>query len=164
MDLKKYVQDIFKLLSTDEDFLRLIIYKPNNRSDNPLDPNKPNIMDMDAVERYQYIDDRIVFTPSTDNLDDDPKCRVVIRTGKRKTSKNNFKTSSQEIIFDVLAHKDFNDVDVRCNWICDYINDLIFDGRVIGINNIRDVSGSPLNVSVKDYIGYQLVFDIGSVN
>lgn len=164
MKLKDIITTIFKLLSTDETFLRLIIYKPNSPTDDPLDPNKPNIMDMDVTDRYNYINDRIVFTPSTDNLDKDPKCRVVISTGKRSTYKNNFQIASQQLIFDVLAHKDFNDVDVRCNWICDYINDLMFNKRIVGVKEVRDVSGSPLNVGVKNYIGYQLVFDLGSGN
>lgn len=163
MNLRDYQNKIFSTLSTDETTLRLLIYKPTNMFDDPLDTSKPNIMDMDEEERYKYIEDLIYSTPSIDGLDVKPKCRIVVYPGRRKPDSGNYKVSTQEMIFDVFAHKDYNNMDMRCSWICDRISELLFESRIVGMGEIKNYSGKPINAPM-DYTGYQLVFDIGSGN
>lgn len=164
MNLKDMQSTLFSTLSTDETLLRLLIYKPQSQSDSPLDPSKANIMDMAEEQRYDYINDRIYFTPSIDGLDvDTPKCRIVFYPGRRKSDNGNYMVSSQEIIFDVFAHKEYNNMDMRCSWICDRISELLFGSHLVGMGEIKVYNGKPINAPM-DYTGYQLVFDIGSGN
>lgn len=163
MNLKDFQNKIFTTLSTDETLLRLLIYKPSNMLDNPLDSSKPNILNMDEETRYAYIEDRIYPTRSIDGLDVEPKCRVIFYPGRRKPDSNNYKVSSQEIIFDVFAHREYNNMDMRCSWICDRISELLFENKIVGLGEAKNYNGKPINAPM-DYTGYQLVFEIGDGN
>jgi hypothetical protein len=164
MDLKKNIQDIYKVFINDETLLRLLYYKPVDANDYPLDSSKPNLLDMSATDRQAIIDDRIYFTKSVDKLDTTPLCRIIIYPGRRKPSVDNYKTPTQEFIFDVMAHKDYQNVDVRCQWICDRINDLIFENRITGIKTVKNVNGQPIAPPAPNYEAYRLTYEFGSVN
>jgi hypothetical protein len=163
MQLKQNIEDIYKVLTNDETLLRLLINQPTSPTDDPLDPTKPNILDMSATDRQALLDDRIYFTKSVDDLTTKEICRIIFYPGNRRTDPSNFQTSSQEFVFDVLAHMSYNNVDVRCQWICDRIEELLFDNKVTGTKSVRKVTGRDLMLA-PNYASYELVFEFGSVN
>jgi hypothetical protein len=161
MKMRKNLQDIYKILTQDEIILRLLYYKPINANDNPLDLNKENILDKPIEEKWEIIMDRIKTTPTTDKLDIEPKCRVCFYPSRRGNT-NNYLYATQQVTFDVLVHFDYDNVDLRLSWICDRINELLFDKRITGIGKINFVSGSSIPQPIEKYIGYRLIYDFGS--
>lgn len=118
---------------------------------------------MSEDEKWKIINDRIKTTSKTDDLDNNRKCRLVFYSGSRSHS-NNYKVSEQEIVFDILVHFDYENVDFRMSWICDRINELLFDERVTGIKKITFEGGRPIPSVANEYVGYKLSYIIGSVN
>jgi hypothetical protein len=154
--------DIFKVLTSDETLLRLLYYKPVNYFDDPLDAAKANILDKQPVDRWEIINDLIYATPKTDDLTSAAKCRLFFYPGRR-SSTSNYLFSTQEVIFDVLVHFDYENVDQRMSWVADRINDLLCNQRVTGFGKVEFKSGSPIS-SPTGYVGYRLIYGIGSDN
>jgi len=159
---KEYQSDVFKVLSNDPDLLKLLYHLPQNNNDNPLE--KEDILSMENEKKWGIIRDRIKFTPVIRGLDNDPKCRVILYNANRKPQSDNRYNSIQQISFDVFAHADYNDVDMRMSMICDRIHELMFDKRITGLGKVEFESGELLGEVVKDYIGYHLTYKIGSGN
>lgn len=162
MKMRENMQDIFKLISSDETLLRLLYYKPVDAIDNPLDDFKEDILLMPELEKWAIINDRIKTTKKTNDLDDVPKCRILFYSGSRGST-NNYLLANHRIIFDVIVHYEYEEVDLRLSWICDRINDLLSNSKITGIGKLNFVSGENLQVP-NNYVGYRLVYSIGSGN
>lgn len=154
MQMRKNLQDIYRLFANDETLMRLLYYLPKNQLDDPLDPQKPNILEME--DKWDIINDRIKPTPKTDDLDQEPKCRLLFYPGVRDNTQN-YLIADQEFIVDVLVHFDYENVDFRMSWICDHVNQLLFDNRVTGMSNMDFVGGRPISAP-RNYVGYSLIY------
>jgi hypothetical protein len=162
MEMRKHLQEIFKVCSQDETLLRLLIYKPDNSLDDPLDKTKPNILDKSETEKWSLINDRIKFTPSVHGLDQDNICRLLFYPAPRTPNRNHL-SPTQDIKFDVLAHYEFNDIDMRMSWICDRIHELMNQKRISGFGKVRFVRGQDIGTPVDGYIGYRLTYEFGEL-
>lgn len=158
MSMRKHMVDIYKVFSTDETLLRLLYYKPENAADDPLDSSKPNILDM--TDKWDIIQDRIKTTSKVDDLDDEAKCRLLFYSAGRNGT-NNYLVADQEIKIDLLVHYYFEDVDLRMSWICDRVNELMFDQRITGYGKVDFKNGKPISAP-NGYVGYQLLYQFGS--
>lgn len=164
MKMRKMIQDIYQVLTGDETLLRLLYYKPVDALDDPLDPAKPNILDIaDEVEKWNIINDCIATTPRVSDLDTSEKCRLLFYLGRRINT-DNYLFADQEIILDVLTHINFDGVDQRLSWICDRINELVFDKRLTGIGKIYFSGGGIIPNVPTNYTGYKLMYLVGSGN
>lgn len=158
MQMRKNLQDIYRLFANDETLIRLLYYLPKNQLDDPLDPQKPNILEME--NRWDIVNDRIKPTPKTDDLDQEPKCRLLFYPGSRENTQN-YLIADQEFIIDVLVHFNYENVDFRLSWICDHVNYLLFNKRVTGLTNIDFNGGRPISAP-ENYVGYSLKYRLRS--
>jgi hypothetical protein len=160
MRMRENLTDIYKSLTQDETLLRLLYYQPINANDSPLDPAKQNILDKPVSEKWEIVLDRIKTTSKTDDLDNVQKCRILFYAGRRGNT-SNYLIANQQIIFDVLCHFSFEEVDLRSSWINDRLNEILFDSRITGIGKITFEGGSPI-AAPNNYVGYRLMYSIGS--
>lgn len=160
MSMREHFQAFYKVLTADETLLRLLYYKPVNAMDNPLAINKPNILNMQ--NKWEVIDDVIKTTPKTEDLTVTKGCRLLFYLGKRDNT-TNYLFASQEIIFDVLVAMDWEEKDQRQSWICDRVNELVFDNRITGLGKVLFRKGAPMS-SPEGFVGFRLVYEIASEN
>lgn len=161
MGMRQSFEEIYKTFTSDETLLRLLYYKSNDITDNPLDPYKPNILQMDEYQRWGIINDVIKNHPTVDGLDTQPKCRILFYAGQRVPT-NNYQMSDQEVVIDVIVHNSFEEVDFRSSWICDRISELLSNEKKWGIGKTFFSHGSPIGVP-DNYIGYRLQYSFGSI-
>lgn len=155
--------EIYKVVSADETLNRLLHYLPENALDDPLDPAKPNIMDMGAAERDELIQSQIKFTPTTDELiTDKPVSRLFFHAGRRKPN-SSYYYADQNVFFDVFTHKEFNDKDLRLNWLVDRINELMSDQYIGNAFKVISLGGQPLSAP-ENYLGYSLQYKFDNKN
>lgn len=152
---------IYKTVSSDDIMLRLLYYKPQNGLDDPLSPSKTNVLDL--PNSYEIIDDVIKFAPKVDDLTSKNICRLLFYPGRRSPTKNH-QTSSQEFVFDLLVHiDDFQLKDLRMEKIVDRLGEIMFGKRIMGLGKVESNGGNPLGAP-PNYIGYQIVYTVGSGN
>lgn len=164
MNLRKYSMDIEKLLVEDETLLRLLIYKPSNYLDNPLDTTKPNILDMPVDDMWKLIKDRVVSAPKFDDLDaGEEKCRLLFYPSNGRPQNDNYLYSTQQYTFDIFVHFNYQNIDKRLEWICDRVNELVFDKRITGMGKVAFKDRGKLSAP-NNYLGYRLVYEFGSGN
>jgi hypothetical protein len=165
MKMRENMQDIYKAMTNSEELIRLLYYKASNSNDDILDSSKPNILDMPELEKWEIIRDRIKNVPKVDDLDKEPKCRLCFYPGNRQKT-NSYLVSDQDITIDILVHFDYEDMDQRMEWICDVVNDLIFDKKITGTRKVLFSGGGSgvLRNTPQSYVGYRLVYSFGSVN
>lgn len=165
MNMKKYYDDIFKVLINDEELLRLLYYKPIDRLDNPLDGRKQNVLSKPVDEYWTIVDDRIVSAPKFNDIekpDDIPKCRLFFYLGHGRTGENHL-FSRQEIVFEIYVHFDFESMDRRCALICDRLDKILNFQSITGFGKIYPVKRDPL-VVLDNYIGFRLIYEIITEN
>jgi hypothetical protein len=160
--MRENIQDIYGVLISDETLLRLLYYLPEDANDSPLSPTKQNILSMPELEKWSIISDVIKTSAKTDDLTFTPKCRLFIYPGRRGST-NNYLFADQRIIFDVLVHFDYEDVDLRLEWICDTVNELIFNQRITGMGKVLFEIGEKISAP-EGYVGYRLIYSFSSEN
>ena len=163
MRMRENLMDIYKVLINDEILLRLLYYKPSDMNDDPLSLDKPNILDKPDVERWEIINNVIKRTEKTTDQDQTEKCRVLIYPGKRRGDGRNYMVSEQDVFIDVLVPIYYDEVDFRLSWICDRINELLFDKEITGLNKIK-FNGGGLKNAPNGFIGYTLVYKFSTTN
>ncbi len=164
MKMRDNMMDIRKVFVSDENLLRLLYYKPINYLDDPLDPLKPNILDMNESEKWEIIDDVIVPTFKISDLDTSEKCRILFYPVARRNT-GNYLLSSQSLAIDILTHVSFDGVDMRLSWICDTVNNLLFKNKITGVKDMGFSGGDLIRPNPpKNYVGYQLIYFFGSIN
>lgn len=159
--MRDNIAAIYKVFTNDETLLRLLYYKPVDANDNPLDPLKQDILTMDAITKANIINDLIKTTPTVTDLSNTEKCRILFYPGRR-TSTNNYLIAKQEIVFDILVHFDFDNVDLRLSWITDRLNELVCNQKITGLGKVYFVAGGSIGAP-PNYVGYRVTFSFGSV-
>jgi hypothetical protein len=177
-----YMKSFDKLLRWDENLLRLLRYKANNMDDNiftntssrpnivpiylpgthTLDPSVPYFVGeiaSDTIRHSLILSAAKAFDASTVQ-----ECRLIFAIGGRSSDTQNYLVSKQDMMFQIQTHVAFENVDYRQEKICDYINKLIFNQKVTGLNKAKFVTGYPTNLSSDQYIGYTVVYRFGSAN
>lgn len=162
MTMRDNIQEIYKFLTVDETLLRLLTYQPSSAADDPLDPSKPNILDMGAQEKWELIGDRIVTAPKFVDLDKEIKCRLLIYHGYGRKSSNHLFTR-QEFCFEVFTHFMFDNVDQRLSWLCDRLDELMERKLITGFGNMASKDRRPVSAP-NDYSGYKLVYEFYNEN
>lgn len=158
---KNYILDTFNVLTASENLKRLLWYPPQDLISNtpdPLSPEIPNIGDYEALN-WSVIEDRILLNSKSDDLADEPKCRIYLYLGGRNTTNNPY-YFHQEVIIDVLWHELF-DADLRFDAIGKCLNDLLVGKRITGIGKMEYLDGTNINTP-KNYSGYRHIFQVGS--
>jgi hypothetical protein len=157
LKLRESMLKIYGVLVNDETLLRLLYYKPSNFNDDPLDPSKPDVTSL--PNRWDITKDRIKKSIVTHDLDtSDPKCRILMYPDKRRPHNNSYAYSDQYVNLDILCHHEYDEVDFRMSWICDRINDLMFNKRIAGIGKIEYYSGGAIGVHKDGYVGFRLIY------
>ena len=157
MNLKDYSIEVERIL-LDEELLRYLYYTPKNRIDNPLDVSKTNIFDMPEDVLWDIIDNHLIPAIKIDDLDKNPICRVFYYAGIGKSSNTNYLYGSQEYIFDVFVHNDYQIRDKRLETICDRINYLISNKRIGGIGKTLFKRKAPIGAP-DGYMGFRLIYE-----
>lgn len=156
--------DIYKTLITDETLLRLLYYPPESLADSipdPLSDHNPNMLDKPREELWSIIQDAIKKVPPIES----PvlkRAHIYIYPGKRTPNRQNNSYSKKQVIFDVVSHFDFEDVDFRSMRITDRLCELFVNKNVAGINKTEDAGGGQINGLPKGFVGYKNVFEFGS--
>ena len=166
-NLKENLENIYNVLQSSEKLLRLLHYMPKNAADDPLSPNKPDIKT--SPKKYEIIANSLVPSDKTYDLDLESRlCRVCVYTGTRKPQQSylssigqmgdNVYTSDQIYNFDVYVHIDVDATDFRMMWICDTLNEILFQQNVTDIGKFKLAFSSPVGNTPKGYVGYKLAY------
>lgn len=164
MGMYENLKDINSVLRTDETLLRLLFYPPKDVTKNikdPLDESLPNILDKTPMELKVLRDKRIMVTPKSDDLVNEPICRVYLYGGRRKPV-DGYYHANQQVVIDILCHETF-ETDLRISRISDQICDLLINKQVTGIGKVKYIDGR-LKSAPSNYVGYSLVFEVGVVD
>lgn len=162
MEIYNHILEVYDVFTNDEELLRLLYYPSEHFNDDPLDEKKDNILD--RSDKWDIIQDRIKFTPNTEELDDYKKCRICFYAGKRTGNKRNKFDKNQEVIFDILVHRSFHESDLRMYKIAKRINNLILNGKFSSFGQVRELDASPLGQVAKGYFGYRTPYLFGELN
>lgn len=160
MGMYDNLKDIVKIFRFDETLLRLLYYPPKDIANNikdPLDDSLDNVLDIDMD--WSIRDKRIMLIPKSDDLENNPLCRIYLYAGRRNPTRN-YHVANQEVIIDILCHSDF-EKDLRSMRISDRVNDLLFNERVTGLGKLDYEDGSPISAPL-NFVGYRHVFKFGS--
>ena len=167
------MKGIYVQFTTDETLLRLLYYAPENQLDNPLDKSKDNILDMDAEQKSEIIDNVIHPRDKTFKLDlknkfsrinyylSERKPDRIYSSGARKLI-NNPSVSRQEIVVDIYTNIEIDKVDFRIHQIIERVNKLLSN------KNYKQFTGMKLDYShaimqtPDGFIGYRLVYYVMS--
>ncbi len=142
----------------DEELLRLLYHFPVDIFDNPLDVNKPNILDMPDDEKFEIFNDKIMTAPKFDGFDKSPMSRLFYYAGDGRSTRNNYLFSKQEFNFDIFVHQEIENTDKRLEWICDRVNELVFNKSIVGLGKTLFIRRYPVKAPV-NYVGYRLVYE-----
>lgn len=163
MGIYDNIKDIVKIFNNDEILLRLLYYYPKNISktnSDPLDPNLDNIIGNDVY--WEIIEDRIMLTPKSSDLDEKKICRIYVYAGRRKPMNGSYLFSTQQVRVDILCHFDY-EKDLRSMRISDRINELLVGNRATGIGKVSYVNGDQIGAP-EGYVGYSHVYEFGSMD
>jgi hypothetical protein len=158
---KNYIKDTFVVLIGSENLKRLLWYPPADiltDTPDPLSPTLPNISLNDEFN-WQVIEDRILTTSKSDDLVDDPKCRLYLYLGDVNSTGHRYYIK-QDIVIDILWHESF-DNDLRFDSISQTLKSLLVGKQITGIGKMEFYDGMPIG-SPKNYSGYRFIFQVGS--
>ena len=164
MRMFKNVLDLWLLLSNDENLHRLLYYQAKNLDDDPLSPDKTDILKQ--PDRWKITDERILRSPVTTDLTSTEICRVCVYPGRRYpgAANDNYLVANQDIIIEIYVHMEkYDKRDFRLSKLCDYIDKTFFDKKITGVSSMKFKGGYNITSPPKGYIGYQLVYSFGSV-
>ena len=138
--------DIYLYLKTDEELNRLLYYPPMTSTVlDPLDKKLPDIMRMDVVKRSEIINDRLLKSNKTSDLEKKRLCRLYMYAGDRRTDRNSFLIADQDIVLDIMCHSEYENGDFRTMRITDRLNTIFSNERVTGIGKCQFVGGRTIN-------------------
>ncbi|WP_170211235.1 hypothetical protein [Robertmurraya siralis] len=158
MSMYNNLRKVVTVFRYDEILLRLLYYPPENIKNNIKDPLDKSLEDMLVLdEDWSIRDKRILLVSKSDDLVDDPICRIYLYAGRRTPQNGNFKVANQEIVVDVLCHNNF-EKDLRSMRISDRINELLVHERVAGMGKIEYIHGNQISSPV-NYIGYRHLYE-----
>lgn len=148
------IQRIYKVLSEDEEIVRLLWYLPYNtvRPD-PLSEALPDLVDFDKDLYWDIVDERILLRQKLNDIEDKKLCRIYLIAGKNRPVFNNHLLSEQDFEIFIYTHDDYES-DMRNTWISDRINNLIVNKGLAGIGEVQMKGSDPL-ASPKEYTLYR---------
>lgn len=159
--IRNIVKSVYDILRQDETLLRLLHYPPNDGiNPSPLSDQYENITDMELNDYWKIVDNHILITSKTDNLQTKPICRIYVYQGRNRRTYNML-TLRHEIVIDVFCHHDYINADFRMHSIEERLNEILFGSRVNGglgkvdYHNGYEI-GAPLN-----YEAYRHIYLIG---
>ena len=164
MNMRENLIKVYTKFASNEELLRLLYYRPANNDDNPFSPSKENVLDKPATERWKIIEDVIAKTNNLDGMDEDRKCRILVYLSNRNSDRGNYWVSNQDLVIDVAVHRDFDDKDFRLAWICDKVNEILFNNHVDSMGKLKFSGGNPLNGFPNGYVGYRLTYSFTNTN
>lgn len=156
MNLRQHLIDLYKFLSNKDELIRLLHYIPSDYSDNPLDVTKSDIVGAD--NQYDILSQVLIPSDKTVDLTTSVINRICMYPGTRKPQYNNYFSSNQDFIFDIYVHYSVDEIDQRLTWICDTLNDLLFNQKITGAGKIHFVAGFPITNAPTNWIGYKMVY------
>lgn len=162
MNLREYTYQVENAL-IDEELIRLLYYNPKNILDNPLDTNKPNILDKSEELKWENINKHIMTAPTFDGMDKFATSRLFYYPGTGRSSKDNYLFSRQEFNFDIFTHQSIENIDKRLEWICDRVNELVFNKTIAGFGKTLFVTRYPVKAPINN-VGYRLVYEFCQEN
>lgn len=160
--MRSHILEVFDYFSTDETLLRLLYYYSNSFSDSPLDDIREDILKRD--DKWDIINDRIKFTQNTDGFDESKKCRICYYSGDRSGHRSNMFSKFQDIIFDVLVHRSFQETDLRMEGILERIDEILKNNKFSSFGSVRELNGKPIGQVAEDYFGYRVIYRFGEFN
>lgn len=174
MSTAKIMKEMYKIFINDETLLRLLHYIPKNQLDLPLDPNKPNILELPVEKRFEIINNVIYFTDKKLELDvgeskfgrinfylDDRVPEKVYSKGARKLI-NNPEVSKQNINVDVHVNMQINSIDFRLYDIVDRINRLLLNVSVGEFTDLKFDYSYSISKTAQGFIGYRNIYYVKS--
>lgn len=164
MNMRENLIKVHSKLANNEELLRLLYYRPANAIDDPFDPMKENVLDKPNSEKWEIIEDVIAKTENLDGMDEEKKCRVLMYLSTRRSSRGNYWVSDQDLVLDVVVHKDFDNKDFRMAWISDKINEVLFNQHVDSMGKLAFGGGNPLSGLPNGYVGFRLVYSFTNTN
>lgn len=162
MNMREHFHAFYKVLTADETLLRLLYYKPENALDNPLEVTDDKTNILGRINSQELIDSLIIPMEKTEDLKLKQDCSVYMSLGKRPGNKG-YHFSPQDIVFEIYVGIEWEKKSQRRAWICDRINDLVFDQRITGMGTVSYVDGNRLKAP-ENFVAYYLVYRIGTLN
>lgn len=159
---RRIIQDVENKLQKDEKILRLLYYPPadlRTSTPEPLSKDNPNILDLPLGEYWDILDERILTSTKSDDLEEKALCRLYVYAGKRRPAIGNIRIVKQEIVVDVFCHMSY-DKDMRLEWIADYLSSALFLKRISGGLGRLDYRTGYEFVAPTGYQAYRHVYEI----
>lgn len=155
---KKLLINVFTLLRTNEELLRLLYHRPNS---DPLSDSHPNITGLPELEMWKIIDRHILTTSKSSDLEENRICRIYVYLGKTRPSFNNKFTTRQEVVIDVFCHLDY-EKEARMEMISDKLDEIMFRSRINGgLGRVDYRNGYDFNAP-RDYEAFRHIYEVGS--
>ncbi len=163
MGMYEDFKDINKAIRNNENLLRLLVYPPEdikNGTKDPLDPSLPNILDNEPLTLKEIREKRIKIVPKSDDLVNEPICRIYLYAGKRKPIDGYYR-ATQQFIVDIFCEESF-EVDLRTARISDQICEMLINKNITNIGKIKYVDGRQISAP-NNYVAYSLVFEVSAL-
>lgn len=158
--MRQVINNIYTILRTDEELMRLLHYPPRDRSKkhlDPLDPAQPDLVD-DSEKYWDIVEDKILTATKSSNIEENVMCRIYIYAGRRRPKFESYLLATQEIIIDVFVNEMY-DKDMRLAWICDRVNELLALEHVSGVFGRLDYVAGNSRVAPIGYSLYENVYE-----
>lgn len=163
------IDGVYSQLINDECLLRYLHYVPKNQLDNPLDSNKPNILELPLEERFKIIEKTVRFMDKEFPLELDSQFgRINVYLGERKpyTSYssgarrlvNNPYVSRQELVVDVFIPNKTNRNDMRLLKVMERIRFLLNYKNYKQFLDLRWDFGYTITKTPDNYVGYKMIY------
>lgn len=173
MNVAEIMKGTYTVLSQDETLLRLLEYAPNNQNDNPLDPSKPNILDLPIEQRFDIIDKVLYSMDKKFRLDLDSRfSRVNYYLNERRPDKvyssgarkliNNPMVSKQGMVFDIYTNIEIDRMDFRMYSIIERLGVLLNGKSFKQLTGLSFNDGYTIKNTPDGFIGYRLVYSLMS--
>jgi len=143
--IKEFLDNIEIVLINDEDFMRLLKYKPKGRDagtntihPDPLDYDAlANVVDEDSEEYWKLVEERFRRGIKRTDIENDAIVLVYMYAGRERPLFRNHFFSKQEVKFRVFAHEVF-EKDSRIERIISAIKKaLIRESEIAGLGTIE---------------------------
>lgn len=159
--IRDIVVNTYHTLRQDEKLLRLLHYPPQDGiNPPPLSTEYENITNMEPYDYWNIVDNHILTTSKTDDLQTTPVCRIYIYQGKNRRTLNKL-TLRHEIVIDVFCHHDYVFADSRMQLIEERLHEILSMSRVDGgLGRIEYDDGYPF-VAPLNYEAYRHIYLIG---
>lgn len=154
--MRESINKIYTALIEDEELLRLLYYPPTKRI-SPLDKtvNQPDLIG--HADYWDIVDDRIMTATKSSDIEDKKICRLYIYAGRRRPKFRDYMLVDQEVVIDILVNETY-DSDLRLNWICDRINEIIALEHITGYGKLTYIAGNPRQAPI-GYSKYETMYE-----